>query len=67
MFAEIRSALAEGSLIPYLGSGVLTLLGADCPVPVTSETLVAQLTAKVSVPHKIRNNLTGTAQFIENF
>lgn len=66
MFAAIRSALAEGSLIPYLGSGVLGLIS-DCPVPATPETLVARLTAKVSVPHKIRNNLTGTAQFIENF
>jgi hypothetical protein len=67
MFAAIRKALAEGSLIPYIGSGVLALVGGDCPVPATPETLVRQLTAKVSVPHKIRNNLTGTAQFIENF
>ena len=67
MFAPIRSALAEGTLIPYLGSGVLALVGADCPVPATSATLVSELTSKVSVPHKLRNNLTGAAQFIENF
>ena len=67
MLTAIRGALAEGSLIPYIGPGVLALAGADCPVPASPETLVGRLTAKVSVPHKIRNNLTGAAQFIENF
>jgi hypothetical protein len=36
-------------------------------VPSSPETLVQHLTAKASVPHKIRNNLTAAAQFIENF
>jgi hypothetical protein len=36
-------------------------------VPSTPADLVKMLTAKVSVPHKIRNNLTAAAQFIENF
>lgn len=64
---EIRSALLAGRAIPYLGSGVLELAGAECPVPATPLALVGQLTAKVSVPGKIRNNLTAAAQFIENF
>ncbi len=62
---EITASLAAGTLIPYLGPDVLTL--EPCPVPATPDELVKLLTAKVSVPHKIRNNLTAAAQFIENF
>ena len=64
---EIRAALHTGRAIPYLGSGVLELAGADCPLPATPLALVNRLTARVSVPGKIRNNLTAAAQFIENF
>jgi hypothetical protein len=67
MLTAIRSALAERSLIPYIGPGVLGLAGADCPVPASPDTLVRYMTSKISVPHKIRNNLTSAAQFIENF
>ena len=37
------------------------------PLPGSQDALVAHLTAKASVPHKIRNNLGAAAQFIENF
>jgi hypothetical protein len=60
---DIRAALAGGSVVPYLGPGVL----AGCPLPATPQSLVERLTAKASVPHKIRKNLTAAAQFIENF
>jgi len=63
----IEAALAEGNLIPYLGPGVLALTDRDCPLPGTQEVLVGRLTAKASVPHKVRKNLSGAAQFIENF
>lgn len=63
----IRSALGAGSVIPYLGPGVLALAGKDCPLPGSAEQLVGRLTAQASVPHKIRNNLSAAAQFIENF
>jgi hypothetical protein len=63
---EIRSALEAGTLIPYLGPGILELVP-DCPVPTTPEELAALITAKVQVPHKLRNRLTAAAQFIENF
>lgn len=63
----ISTALAAGTAIPYLGPGVLALEPATCHVPATPEDLVKLLTSKVSVPHKIRNNLTAAAQFIENF
>lgn len=65
--ATIKSALNAGSVIPYLGSGVLALETANAAVPSSPEALVQRLVAKASVPHKIRNNLTAAAQFIENF
>ena len=65
--SAIREALASGAAIPYLGPGVLALAGEGCPLPGSPEALVGRLTAKASVPHKVRKNLTGAAQFIENF
>ncbi len=63
---ELEASLRAGTLIPYLGPDVLAL-APDYAVPNTPEALVALLTAKVTVPHKIRNRLTQAAQFIENF
>jgi hypothetical protein len=63
----IRQNLARGLVIPYLGPGVLALAGEGCPLPRSPEELVDRLTAKASVPHKIRKNLSAAAQFIENF
>lgn len=63
---ELTGGLKEGRVVPYLGPGLLDLIP-DCPVPSTPEALVALLTAKVTVPHKIRNRLTQAAQYIENF
>ena len=64
---EIISGLNEGQVVPYLGPGVLTLAGEACPLPASPAALVGKLTAKTTVPHKIRNVLTAAAQFIENF
>lgn len=64
---EIAQALTNGSAVPYLGPGVLALDSVTCHVPSAPDELVKQLITKVSVPHKIRNNLTAAAQFIENF
>lgn len=63
----IRKGLLSGQVIPYLGPGVLALAGEGCPLPAAPEVLVDRLTAKASVPHKIRKILTAAAQFIENF
>ncbi|MFI4940384.1 MAG: SIR2 family protein [Burkholderiales bacterium] len=63
---EIRMALAAGTLIPYLGPGLLELVP-DCPVPDGPDKLAVFMSAKVSVPHKIRQRVTAVAQFIENF
>ena len=65
--AKIAEGLVAGQIIPYLGPMVLKLDAANAVVPGTPEELVLRLVAKASVPHKIRNNLTATAQFIENF
>lgn len=62
----IRSQLAEKTLVPYLGPGVLRLVP-SCPVPASPEELVTKLVAKASVPHKLLKNLTAAAQFLENF
>ncbi|QJD29379.1 SIR2 family NAD-dependent protein deacylase [Methylococcus geothermalis] len=63
---EIQAGLAGGQVIPYLGPGVLGLDGSTA-VPSAPETLVELITAKVTVPHKIRKNLTAAGQYIENF
>lgn len=62
----ILEGLAKGQVIPYLGPAVLGLDGPSA-VPSAPETLVELLTAKVTVPHKIRKNLTAAGQYIENF
>lgn len=64
--AELQASFDAGNLIPYLGPNLLAL-APDYAVPASPEALVALLTAKVAVPHKIRNRLTQAAQFIENF
>lgn len=66
LVAYLVAGMKQGRVLPYLGPGVLSL-SSDVLVPATPEALVAQLTAKATVPHKIRNRLTQAAQFIENF
>ena len=61
---EIRAAFRGGRVVPYLGHAVLSL---DAPVPASPEALASFITARVSVPHKIRKRLTAAAQFVENF
>jgi hypothetical protein len=63
---DIASHLATGAVIPYMGPEMLSLCS-DVAVPMTPLALAENMTAKVSVPHKIRKRLTQTAQFIENF
>jgi hypothetical protein len=64
--AAVAEGLAAGTLAPYLGPGMLALCAGATP-PADPVALALQLTAKVSVPGKIRNRLTAAAQFIENF
>jgi hypothetical protein len=62
----IARQLQGGGVIPYLGPALLALCP-DSVVPATPGALAEIMTAKVSVPHKIRKRLTQAAQFIENF
>lgn len=63
---EIAMALAKGGVVPYLGPELLEQ-GGENPVPASFEALAARLSARVTVPFKIRANMTATAQYIENF
>lgn len=63
---EVAEGLIAGRLAPYVGPGMLSLCEGGGP-PADPLALAAVLTAKVSVPGKIRNRLTAAAQFIENF
>jgi hypothetical protein len=66
MLKDIVAAFETGDVIPYLGPAAASLGVGDVP-PSTPESLVAQLIQSATVPHKIRNNLTAAAQYIENF
>ena len=64
--AALVAAWQARALVPYLGPRILDL-APGAAVPASPEALVARLTARASVPHKIRGRLTQAAQFIENF
>jgi hypothetical protein len=64
---EILEGLARGSVVPYLGPGVWALSESPPAHPANHLDLVAKLTERATVPHKIRKNLTAAAQYIENF
>jgi hypothetical protein len=64
--AAVIEGLEAGTLAPYLGPGLLALCSGSAP-PADPVALAGVLTARVSVPGKIKNRLTAAAQFIENF
>ena len=66
LIQQLARSLDTGAIIPYLGPDMLSLCP-DFQVPATPMALAESMTAKVSVPHKIRKRLTQAAQFIENF
>lgn len=61
---EITAALSEGTVIPYLGPGIFQ---SGAGFPANSKELVDWLCDKISVPGRMRNNLTAVGQYIENF
>lgn len=63
---EISVALGAGKVVPYLGPELLEK-GGEHPVPSSFEALATRLSGRVTVPFKIRANMTATAQYIENF
>jgi hypothetical protein len=64
--SQLAEDLAAGRVIPYLGPEILSLAPGGA-IPSSPEALVELITAKVTVPHKIRKNLTAASQYIENF
>ncbi|MDD2915355.1 MAG: SIR2 family protein [Gallionella sp.] len=64
---EILAGLKSGQVIPYLGPGVWAQAATPPSHPADHLELVAKLTERVTVPHRIRKNLTAAAQYIENF
>lgn len=64
---EILAGLEAGQIIPYLGNGVWVGAASPPAHPADHLQLVAKLTERVTVSHKLRKNLTGAAQYIENF
>ncbi len=65
--SEILAGLEAGNVIPYLGPGVWAAAATPPAHPADHLQLVAKLTERISVPHRLRKNLTGAAQYIENF
>ena len=64
---SIARAFGNGEIIPFIGPGVLSFDDAEVKLPASHLALVGYLTAKSSVPYKVRKNLGAAAQFIENF
>lgn len=61
---EILAGFSEEKIIPYLGPGVFQAGGG---FPANPKELVDWLCNKISVPGRMRNNLTAVGQYIENF
>ena len=66
MLNDIARALEQGGVVPYLGPELLEQRGEN-PAPASFEALASRLSARVTVPFKIRANMTAAAQYIENF
>ncbi|MGC2458157.1 MAG: SIR2 family protein [Gallionellaceae bacterium] len=64
---EIMAGLEAGTVVPYMGPGVWAAAATPPAHPADPVQLIARLTERVTVSHKLRKNLTGAAQYIENF
>lgn len=64
---QIVTGLEAGQVVPYLGPGIWETAGTPPAHPTNHLDLVVKLTERATVPHKIRNNLSAAAQYIENF
>ncbi len=61
---SIAAEIVAGRIVPYIGPGVLDI-GPRTSVPTTPEALAMELHKRVPVGAKLRGNMWGTAQFIE--
>ena len=65
LVADVARRLKAGTLVPYLGPGLLAEADDAVPVPITPEAVAVELNRKSPTPGKIRSNMWGVAQFIE--
>ena len=66
--AEVARGMSEGTVIPYVGPGVLAAGDStEATVPAGPAALAQYLCGQVAVPSRIRGNVTAVAQYIENF
>ncbi len=62
---EIAAGLKDGALIPYIGPGVFAASDVTSEAPTTPEAVAAALHLRAPAPGRIRTNMWGVAQFIE--
>jgi hypothetical protein len=67
LLQDIVAGLQAGEVIPYLGPEALLLNAENAQIPSGPNALARALTRRVTVPSRIRHNLTAAAQYIENF
>ena len=67
LLADVVCGLQQGKLLPYLGAGAVLLEPANQSLPMRPEALASILSKRTAVPARLRKNLTGAAQYIENF
>ena len=67
IFDAIVTGIEAGQVVPYLGPGIWETAATPPAHPTNHLDLVVKLTERATVPHKIRNNLSAAAQYIENF
>lgn len=64
LLADVAARLRNGSIVPYLGPGLVELSKAD--VPVTPDALAIFFGTKVALPRRARGNAWAAAQHIES-
>lgn len=68
--AALQDGLRQGLVVPFLGSGLVTLAQSETSpmeaVPDSVPALAEALTARIAVPGRIRHNLWSSAQYIES-
>ena len=62
---DIAAGLKDGALIPYIGPGVFAASDVTSEAPTTPEAVAAALHRRAPAPGRIRTNMWGVAQFIE--
>ncbi|WP_113446849.1 SIR2 family NAD-dependent protein deacylase [Rhizobium cremeum] len=62
---DVRAGLEKGAIAPYLGPGLVALAASEASVPASPEAVAAALNTKAPAPSRIRTNMWGVAQYIE--